>query len=355
TPQLEPEYARDLLKRLYQQLVPREVRHNLGEYYTPDWLADLLMDEAGLSLEALEKLGEADPLKPLQIRVLDPACGSGTFLVRYISRLRTYAREHFLEDLLANYLLENVVGYDLNPLAVLTARTNYLLMVADLPKRGRVEIPVYLADSLMVERKTTLTGDVYVLKTIVGEFRLPVSLVERGALPKVLSEVLSALRGRYTVEDFRGRVQQVFKDRDLPKSSIDALVELYHKLLKLEEEGKNDVWISVIRNAFAPILKGKFNYVVGNPPWINWENLQEDYRDLSRDLWEHYGILGKGAGFKRDLSMLFLARCFDLYLKSDGKLAFLLPLTSPYSRPKPVQASESFWSQIQIFTQCTIS
>jgi type II restriction/modification system DNA methylase subunit YeeA len=32
TPQLEQEFARDLLKRLYQHLVPEDIRHNLGEY-----------------------------------------------------------------------------------------------------------------------------------------------------------------------------------------------------------------------------------------------------------------------------------------------------------------------------------
>ncbi|MEM1632576.1 MAG: N-6 DNA methylase, partial [Thermofilum sp.] len=322
---LEPESARDLLKRLYQHLVPRDIRHNLGEYYTPDWLADLLLNEAGLSLEELERTGQEDPLKPLQIRVLDPACGSGTFLVRYIARLRAYAREHFLEDRLVDYLLNNVVGYDLNPLAVLTARTNYLLMIADLPKRGAVEIPVYLADSLMVERRTTLMGDLYVLKTVVGEFQIPVKAVEEGLLPKVLSEVTNALNSRYSKEDFRRRLRHAFKN--LTDEEIGAFTDFYATLLKLEEEGKNNVWISILRNAFAPILKGKFDYVVGNPPWVNWENLPEDYREVSKVLWESYGILGRGAGFKRDLSMLFLTRCFDLYLKPGGRLAFLMPFT----------------------------
>ncbi|MEM1703569.1 MAG: class I SAM-dependent DNA methyltransferase [Zestosphaera sp.] len=325
TPQLEPEYARDLLKRLYQNLVPRDIRHKLGEYYTPDWLADLLLDEAGLTLEDLEKMGAEDLFKPLQIRVLDPACGSGTFLVRYIARLRAYAREHYLEDVLVDYLLSNVVGYDLNPIAVLTARTNYLLMIADLPKRGTIEIPVYLADSLMVEKRTTIAGSVYVLKTVVGEFQVPVRIVDSGLLPRVLSEVTNVLRSRYTPEDFKNRIKYVFKD--ILDSELDVLTRFYATLLKLEVEGKNDVWVSIIRNAFAPMLKGKFDYVVGNPPWVRWEELPESYREVSKVLWETYGILGKGAGFKRDLAMLFLARCFDLYLKPGGKHSFLMPFT----------------------------
>lgn len=83
TPQLEPESTRDLLKRLYQHLVPRKVRHDLGEYYTPDWLAELALDEVGYTEEYFEKLTEEqnDLTAHFKLRLLDPACGSGTFLV----------------------------------------------------------------------------------------------------------------------------------------------------------------------------------------------------------------------------------------------------------------------------------
>jgi len=328
TPQLEPEFARDLLKRLYQNLVPSDLRHRLGEYYTPDWLANYLLDEVGLSLEDLLKMGEEDSLKPLELRVLDPACGSGTFLVLYISRLRRYAEEHFLQDTLVSYVLENVVGFDLNPLAVLTARTNYLMAIADLLTyaAGPIEIPVYLADSIMIEKKPTLVGSTYTLKTSAGEFEVPVSVVEKGLLTSILAEVVRCLESRYSVEDFKKRLEVAYK---LSPGELNYLAELYRRLLKLEEEGKNRVWVAIIRNAFAPILKGRFDYVVGNPPWVNWENLPDVYREASRPLWNLYGmskVISTG-GFKKDLAMLFLARCFDLYLKEGGKLGFLMPFT----------------------------
>jgi type II restriction/modification system DNA methylase subunit YeeA len=332
TPQLEPEFARDLLKRLYQNLVPSDLRHRLGEYYTPDWLANLLLDEVGLSVDNLRRMGEEDPLKPLEIRVLDPACGSGTFLILYISRLRKYAEEHFLLDTLLNYVLNNVVGYDLNPLAVLTARTNYLLAIADLLvyTSGTIEIPVYLADSIMVERRAGPYGDVYILKTVVGEFEIPTSVIRKGLLQKILAEISWSLENKYTREDFSRRVEHAYK---LTPEEAAVLARSYETLYKLEEEGKNRVWVSVIRNAFAPVLKDRFDYVVGNPPWVNWENLPEEYRKVSMGLWKLYGlaeIKGKtGLGkVKRDLAMLFLARCLDLYLKDGGKLGFLMPFTA---------------------------
>jgi len=352
TPQLEPEFARDLLKRLYQNLVPSDLRHKLGEYYTPDWLANLVLDEVGLSLDNLSKMGEEDQLKPLKIRVLDPACGSGTFLILYISRLRRYAEEHYLTDQLLNYVLENVVGFDLNPLAVLTARTNYLLAIADLLSntRGKIEIPIYLADSIMIEKSSRMTGgvytgEIYILRTVVGEFQIPRNIVDKGLLPEVLAEATQALKNKYRVDEFKERIKYRFKE--ISENEVYTLAELYKALLKLEKEGKDDVWISVLRNAFAPILKGKFDYVVGNPPWVNWENLPETYREVSKELWISYGLIenrskddsgkvkrkpaisSKGLGkVKKDIAMLFLARCFDLYLKEGGKLGFLIPFTA---------------------------
>jgi len=331
TPQLEPEFARDLLKRLYQNLVPRELRHRLGEYYTPDWLANFLLDEVGLSYENIMRMGEEDPLKPLKIRVLDPACGSGTFLVLYISRLRRYAEEHYLTDVLLGYLLTNVVGYDLNPLAVLTARTNYLLAVADLLAyaKGPVELPVYLSDSIMIETQPRVEGNIYILRTAGGEFVVPVSIVEKGLLSSILAEVSRALENMFSVEEFRKRLEFVFR---LESGEVTYVTKLYGDLLKLEQEGRNRVWVAIIRNAFAPLLKGKFDFVVGNPPWVNWENLPESYREVSKSLWNYYGLteLAGKAGLgkvKKDLAMLFLARCYHMYLKEGGVLGFLVPFT----------------------------
>ncbi len=45
TLRIDPDETRDLLKKLYHYLLPREVRHNLGEYYTPDWLAQRLLEQ----------------------------------------------------------------------------------------------------------------------------------------------------------------------------------------------------------------------------------------------------------------------------------------------------------------------
>lgn len=171
-------------------------------------------------------------------------------------------------------------------------------MIADLPRKGNIEIPIYLADSIMVE-KATLSGRIYVLKTIAGEFQLPASIVEKELLPGILSEVVSALRSRYTTEDFKNRVRYRFKE--ISGNEIYLLGRFYETLLKtlleLEQEGKNDIWASMMRNAFAPTLKGKLDHVVGNLPWAVWESLPDEYREVTKLLWENtYGLVGGGAG-----------------------------------------------------------
>jgi hypothetical protein len=73
------EVESDVLKILYESLIDRDERHGLGEYYTPDWLA------AKVVRHAVDR--------PLEQKVLDPACGSGTFLFHAVRRALAEAEE----------------------------------------------------------------------------------------------------------------------------------------------------------------------------------------------------------------------------------------------------------------------
>ena len=323
TLELYPEKVKDLFKRLYQNLVPKKVRHDLGEYFTPDWLAELLLDEIGY---------DGNPEK----RILDPSCGSGTFLVLAINRIKDWAEREFYPDKkeLLRKILQNVVGIDLNPLAVLAARANFILALGELNRLlpgENVDIPVYLADSILVSRKPTFYGEweVY-LKTSVGEFWIPHEVIDKKLLTKVLALIEDGIKGNYNKEEFIGLLKNELKW--LKSSSVESLARLFMFIRKLEREGKNKIWTRLLKNSFAPLLLEKFDFVVGNPPWINWESLPEKYREDTKKLWDSYGLLERteGAGLgkvKRDMAMLFTTRCLDRYVKEKGKLAFLIPFT----------------------------
>lgn len=320
TVELDPDRVKDLFKRLYQNLVPRKVRHDLGEYFTPDWLAELLLNEVGYD-------GNPDR------RVLDPACGSGTFLVLTIKRIKDYAEEHFLsKNETAEKILKNVVGFDLNPLAVLASRANYIIALGELiryrPREG-IEIPIYLADSVLVTRKATLYGGRdYVLTTSEGDFWIPVDIVKKDLLPALLSSIDQFVKLRYEKEDFQKLLAK--EKHELSEEVVNALGRLYEKILRLEEKNRNRIWTRLLKNSFAPLLVGKFDYVVGNPPWVNWANLPTHYRKWTKEIWDLYGLT-EASEVKRDVAMLFVARCFEKYLENGG-LAFLIPFTT-YKTP----------------------
>jgi len=159
----------DILKELYQELVDPESRHDLGEYYTPDWLAEL-------TLESIDyKKG----------KLLDPACGSGSFLFAAVQRLR--ANDHSGAELVS-YALDKIIGIDVHPVAVLMAKANLLLSLRNEIKQfsSDITLRVYMADSLLTEydsKKNTLNVPV----TSKEVFHIPLETVQKRKLDDLLT------------------------------------------------------------------------------------------------------------------------------------------------------------------------
>ncbi|MFX1253010.1 MAG: class I SAM-dependent DNA methyltransferase [Promethearchaeota archaeon] len=210
----------DIFNPIYMDLIPKRLRHKLGEYYTPAWLVDYILNQIGYS---------GDP----KLKILDPSCGSGTFLIEIIRLIKKFALKKIDKEEIRLLILQNVIGFDLNPLAVLTASTNYLINVYTIApiNKARITLPVYHCDSL-------LSGP-----------------------------------------------------------------------------------------AIQPV-----DLLVGNPPWVNWAHLPLSYRQRLQHLWKDvYDLFGSGntmkklGGARKDLSMLFIYRSIDLYLKEGGKAGFVVP------------------------------
>jgi SAM-dependent methyltransferase len=337
TLELDPESTRDLLKKLYHYLMPREIRHNLGEYYTPDWLAQMLLNQVDHSFFT-DDPDKSSYLKEnlLKFRFLDPACGSGTFLVLIIRRLRDTAKKLFIpEREILEAILNNVVGFDLNPLAVIAARTNYLLALGSLIEQphGEINIPVYLADSVMTPYKgeDMFTGGIYHAELSVQTFEIPEEVVSKERIDDFCRLAEESVRDGIGSDVFMKRAQERLKlsPEEFAKAS-SSLQSTYESLSILHKNHLDGIWAGIIKNAFAPIFAGKFDYVIGNPPWVNWENLPDGYRRKSMRLWKEEGlfphggmdtILGKG---KKDISMLMTHIAMRSYLKDGGKLGFVI-------------------------------
>ena len=76
-----------------------------------------------------------------------------------------------------------------------------------------------------------------------------------------------------------------------------------------------------------------FDFVVGNPPWIAWDNLPGDYREETKPYWQRYGLFSlsgndaRHGGGKKDLSMLVLYASADRYLRDGGRLGMVITQT----------------------------
>lgn len=334
TIQDDPYSARDLLKKLYHYLLPRDIRHDLGEFYTPDWLAERLLNQLGEPWFSLPK-GTRPPKEPPGKRLLDPACGSGTFLVLAIRALKANAaRAGMAEAETLKVILNSIVGIDLNPLAVMAARVNYLLAVADLlPYRdGEIEIPVYLADSILTPArgKDMFTEHRRTLETAVGLLPVPAAIDTRAEMERLTDLLEEYVSGHFSTDAFLERCKQEIPDLAEDDQADAVLTELYETLRDLHRRGLDGIWARVLKNAFMPLFLEPFDYVVGNPPWINWESLPQGYRQRIAPLWKDYAlfhhkgfdsILGKA---KDDISTLMTYVAADRYLNDRGRLAFVI-------------------------------
>ena len=342
-PEAEPGQARDLLKVLYQRMMPRKIRHDLGEYYTPDWLALRLLRQINSDLfadtpaDAARRRSVEENL--LRWRFLDPACGSGTFLVLLIHRLKEVATVMgtVSEADLLRAILNNVVGIDLAPVAVLTARANYLLALGELleaPRTFEVHLPVYLADSILtphLRNAATLEG--IPLPTSVGTFKVPQEFVEAGTVNELATSLEWAVENSVRDDAFWQQVARLLPKGAQGNDVRERTLALYHQLRALHDADLNGLWARILKNAFAPLFIGKFDYIVGNPPWVNWENLPDGYRRQTAYLWERYGLAArKGASReqfelgkkKGDLSALMTLSVADTLLKPNGRLGFVI-------------------------------
>jgi hypothetical protein len=255
-----------------------------------------------------------------------------------ITRIRAWYEKNreklrYDEGELCKKILANVVGFDLNPLAVMAARTNYLIAIRDLVTHvDKVEIPVYLCDSILTP---STYGGLFAgsptaakeLKTSAAKFIVPTEIATSADdVAKYAEQLEFCVRNAYQPHEFIRRCQ----DEGLPITKESLHTELYKELVKLDKASKNGVWARIIKNAFAPLFVGQVDYVAGNPPWVNWENLPEDYRNESLPVWTRYGLKDTSFGrsaigkSKHELAALFLFASSDNFLKDGGRLGFVI-------------------------------
>lgn len=319
---IKPEVVGDVLKKVYSDLIPRGLRHLLGEYYTPDWLVDFTIEKSKYDIG-------------INTSILDPTCGSGAFLTHIIKQYTEKHKASQNQNNLISNITKNIVGFDINPIAVISAKANYILALGDITQlENEINIPVYMCDSILVptvhakqkEQKHTIE-----INTVVGSFEIPV-FENRESNDYFLKTASSCILKDYTsFDEFYKLIQQEDKLKFTPEQIEQAKI-FYDKLYNLHLSGRNGFWPIILKNSFAPLFsQSKFDVIVGNPPWITWKAMSDTYRKATLDIWLSYGIFEKSAYDKitshDDFAMAVTYVSIDHYLRDKGVTSFVLPQT----------------------------
>ncbi len=309
----------DVLKVLYESLVDPDERHDLGEYYTPDWLAARVI-AATVDL-------------PLEQRVLDPACGSGTFLFHAIRRLIAAGHAaHWSGPRIIAACAEQVRGLDIHPVAVTLARVTWLLALGPLitDRPPRLTVPVFLGDAMQWNLRRYVGGADLLVEVPGGDrpLQIPAGFAEDQVLLEAGLDALNQGLADDATPEAVGRALRRVKG--VVPADADALAQTFAYLQTLYRSGRNGIWTFVFRNLVRPVWltrpEQRADVLVGNPPWIVYRHLSAGMKDRLREALRDYGLwVGGSLTTHQDLCALFWGRGAERYLKAGGAIAFVLP------------------------------
>jgi SAM-dependent methyltransferase len=308
----------DVMKALYESLMDPEQRRDLGEYYTPDWLA------TKLAMRAIEH--------PLDQRVLDPACGSGTFLFAAIRRLRAAGEAAgWSAGKRVAACMAQVRGLDVHPVAVIIARVTWLLALSEdvSGREGDITVPVYLGDAMQWNISTVASG-LEARLDVPDEppLRVPGGFAEDQERLEYGVQTIKEGIERGTPAEMVGR--RLGRLKGVAAADVAALTETYGRILALHKAGRDGIWPFVLRNLVRPLWLSRpgqqADVLLGNPPWVAFRHLSAPMQQRLREASQRMNLwVGGVLATQQDLCGLFAARATQLYLKQGGVVALVLP------------------------------
>ena len=256
-----------------------EVKKAGGVFYTPEYIVDYIVAHT-----VGELIKGKTPKEVSKIRVLDPACGSGSFLLGAYDKLLDWHRDWYIENLVPVLKEKGETSPEVKALVPPDAR-------------GAENLPVYKASNgtdsrvrsdwnlTTAERKRILLNNIYG----VDIDRQAVEVTKLSLLLKVLEE---------ENEETVSKQLKLFKERALP--SLHENIKCGNSLIgsdiyKDVQVTLDDPAVAKRINAFdwdvefAEIMKGGgFDAVIGNPPYVRQETLGQEFKDYAKKHFETY-------------------------------------------------------------------
>ncbi len=372
----------EMLGRAFESLMASDERRSTGAFYTPPAMihhvTDLALDATFASASERAVLDEARgghvaraadavQLRAVltDLRILDPACGTGAFLVHAmaeVSRLLAAANDDRPEHARRRAVLaHSIFGVDINPTAVWLCELRlWLSVVVDSPERDPFCVPplpnldrhIHCADALAGPAFDVTSGDdagVMRLRERYARatgrrkhtFQRALDRAERGLAVEALRarletarvkrrDLLCTLRGR---DLFGGRRVATATERAVLADWRRGAQGLGRALAALRAGGAVPFGFA---SHFGDVARrGGFDLIVGNPPWVRLHRIPPNEREALRARYESMrnaawraGAAASGAmtgfGMQADLAALFVERAVSL-ARPGGVIAMLLP------------------------------
>ena len=374
----------EMLGRTFECLMAAQARRTSGVFYTPHELVDRVasrgleqtlafrlgpdITERLLRGESLDSVSSEAAIRTLtEIRILDPACGSGAFLVHVLDRIATLMQQSGdlrpPEAIRRQVLARSVFGVDVNPTAVWLCQLRlWLSIVIDTHESSATAVPplpnldrnIRVGDSLagegfgdastavggqalrkLRERYTRATGrrKASLARLLDREERRLLVETTESELAIVSAsrrDLVAARRGR---DLFGGRYTPGREELKQAGLLRDRSIDLRRRMRAAQRGGALPFSFPA---HFADVAaSGGFTLIVGNPPWVRPHRLDRRTREKLR---ERFSVAraapwaagaeaaGAGSGFSSqvDLAALFVERSLRL-LAPGGALSLLLP------------------------------
>ncbi len=354
----------EMLGRAFESLMAAPTRQSRGAFYTPHSLIVHVTDSALSSLVNGRASDRAsDSALP---RLIDPACGSGAFLVHALeslsARVQAGGDTRALGAIRRDVLTRCIFGVDLDPIAVWLCQLRLWLAVVveeeyddpmRLPPLPNLDRNVREGDALADDGfggvatggGTALTAMRLRYARANGQRKRTLGrALDRAERTRVIAQVTARLTR--CVQDRRelliaARSPDLFiARRGVSAAQRAALVALRADARRLRTELRRLREGGALPFSFAThfpeiAARGGFDLVIGNPPWVRphavpaatREQLRERFETARAAAWESGAeSAGAGRGFssQADLAALFAERGVQL-LAPSGTVALLLP------------------------------
>lgn len=365
--------APDMLGRVFEGVMAPEARHASGTFYTPGSLVERVLDAALIPLLAAKlKCSEPEAERRLQqgnseagralrsITVLDPAVGSGAFLVAALDRLSAAGIKTSSPAARKRRVLQqNLFGVDLNAAAVrLTELRLWLAVIADdeaehaedISPLPNLDCLIRQGDSLFdpigvglaqtaAHRTRALAAELSLLRreVVTASGSQKRSLVRRlhGLEVRALGESLDAAEAGHRAEISECLDQARAADLFGHRRGLDTELCGQLERLRIELRDLRRVHRRLRREAEVPwfhyqshfadvFFRGGFDLVIGNPPWLRSEAMPPEMRQRLTGRYRWWRAKGHGYGNSPDLAVAFVERALEL-TAPQGMIALLVP------------------------------